>query len=364
MKPHPKPTAEQISTMMPVEIDTVLAEMWAQQQGLEMQIAGRTKLINERSEKIEKIMKGLKVEGIHTPADGIQLYRRMIMANEERDYHRAELAELEAKSLPYENEYVRRGGWNRVFLANSHDGHAHNGTECSSCHNGEFRTQFTWLVRYSGLPETEIVADAGYRACTTCYPSAPVGDENTIPTQMFTEDEIEAQKAREQRDADKVKRDADKSAKGITAPDGSPLRDRHSGRIATERTAVIEAVDGLKERYSRMRVAQILEADPGLSPFFWEPKKLAEFEAKGHEYAMRLVEAIAHKRGTSTDEILAELEPKAQAKARRDGSGKDWVANMKRNASFRLEERDAYLAQCESENREPWEALSLKWPKF
>jgi hypothetical protein len=79
---------------------------------------------------------------------------------------------------------------------------------------------------------------------------------------------------------------------------------------------------------------------------------------------MRLIEAIAHKRGTTTAEVLAELEPKAQAKARRDVGGKEFADAVRRQAPFQLEEYEAYKAQCEKEGRKPFEVLGLRWPKF
>lgn len=274
------------------------------------------------------------------------------------------LEDLAAEIKPYVDEYVRRGRWNRVYLAQSHDGHAHNGTECSTCHHGEQRTQFAWLIRYSGKSEAEIVADAGWRACTTCYPSAPVGDRESLPTKMFTPDEEEQARARAEREAARAKRAADKTAKGITNPDGSPLRSKHGGIIETERTAEIEAVDGLSEKYKRLRFQQLRKADPGISPFLFSDEDKAEHEERGRADALRLVEAIAHKRGTTAEEVLAELEPKAQAKARRLVSGKDFAQGIRHNSRWQEPEYSAYVARCKEEGREPFEVLSLRWPKF
>lgn len=378
MTERPTPTADQLAAMTPVEIDTELSRLWNEEAQAE---AKRLALVTSLHKAVGDEPR--RVRGARGPIFDLSPQRVWELvtiksraprvgehgAAKEIDHTLTnwalvsrKLEDLATEIKVYTDEYVRRGCWNRAFLAKSYDGHVHNGMECSTCHHGEERTQFSWQVAYSGKDEAEIIKAAGVRACTTCYPDAPTADLKR-PTVMFTEDEIEAQKAREQRAADKVKRDAVKDAKGITAPDGSPLRDDNGGRIETLVTATREAVDGLSERYKNLRVAQILEADPGLAPFFWEPEKMAQFEAKGREYAMRLVEAIAYKRDMTTAEVLAELEPKANAKAKRDSSGKDWVANMKRNASYRLELRDAYLAQCKKEGREPWEALSLRWPK-
>jgi hypothetical protein len=93
--------------------------------------------------------------------------------------------------------------------------------DCSTCNR---RTGYAWMVDYSGKDEAEIVEAAGERACTVCYPSAPV-DVLARATRMFTPDEIAQQAARDERAAAKAVRDAKKIANAIT-PDGSELRVR------------------------------------------------------------------------------------------------------------------------------------------
>jgi hypothetical protein len=370
-----------VTTMTPVEIDTELSKLWDKEAQAESSrlalVVSLHKAVGDEPRRVrgargpifklspERVweLAIIKARAPYTEAESYtarevdRLLTNWAMASRK-------LEDLAAEIKPYTDEYRRRGGWNRVFLAQSYDGHAHNGTECTQCHKGEERTQFAWLIRYSGKTEAEIVADAGWRACTTCYPSAPVGDEKTLPTKMFTPDEEEAAKAREEREQVQAQRAADKTAKGITALDGGPLRDRHGSRIETERTAVIEATDGLSERYKNLRIEQILTADPAMTPFFFDRDKRTANEARDRAYALRLIEAIAHKRGKDTEEVLAELEPKALAKAKRDLGGKDWAPRFRYSASFQTEEFDAYTAKCKAEERKPFEALSLRWPKF
>jgi hypothetical protein len=374
-------TEKPLTEMTPVEIDTELSKLWDKEAQAE---SSRLALVASLHKAVGDEPR--RVRGARRPVFSLSWERVLELAiikarapyTEAESYTAREvdrlltswamafrkLEDLAAEIKAYTDEYQRQGGWNRVFLAQSRDGHAHNGTECTQCHKGEERTRFAWLVQYSGETEEEIVADAGWRACTTCYPSAPVGDEKTLPTKMFTPDEVEARKAREEREQARTQRAADKTAKGITALDGSPLRDRHGSRIETERTAVIEAADGLSERYKRLRFQQLREADPGLSPFLYSDEDKAKHEERGRADALRLVEAIAHKRGTTADEVLAELEPKAQAKARRDVSGKEFADSVRRTAPYQREEYAAYKATCEAEGRKPFEALSLRWPKF
>lgn len=137
---------------------------------------------------------------------------------------RAALAALEVVELTLNAEFWRRGGWTRAYLVQTHDGHVHKTQDCPTCNKGEERTRFAWMTQYSGRSEEEIVKAAGSRACTVCYPSAPV-DVLKRPTQMFGPDELERAKAAEERAARKAEKEAKAKAAAITLPDGSPLRD-------------------------------------------------------------------------------------------------------------------------------------------
>lgn len=120
-------------------------------------------------------------------------------------------------------EFRRRGGWTRAFKVTG--GHVHKTTECSTCHNGEYRTQLFWKIEYSGKPEEEIVAAAGEEACTVCYPSAPVAKGLTAPQcVIFTPEELDKEEARHKREARKAEIAAAKEAKGIRDADGGPLK--------------------------------------------------------------------------------------------------------------------------------------------
>lgn len=147
----------------------------------------------------------------------VDAYRALLAA-------RAALAALEVVELTLNAEFWRRGGWTRAYLVQTHDGHVHNTQECPTCHKGEERTRFAWMIEYSGKTEEEIVKAAASRACTVCYPSAPV-DILKQPTTMFGPDELERAKAAEERAARKAEKEAKAKAAAITLPDGTPLRD-------------------------------------------------------------------------------------------------------------------------------------------
>jgi hypothetical protein len=312
-----------LTAMTPVEIDTVLAEMWYEQQVVKMRIARYQRAEAETYATIQKIKNGVRLVQYRTVLDGVELVEQLSLLNENIEAYKAELAALKTKSLPYENEYVARGGWNRVFLAKSVNGHAHNGQDCSTCHNGEYRTQFAWLVQYSGQDEAEIVADAGERACTTCYPTAPVDAKGT---KMFTPDEVEAQKAREEREAERARKTKEAADKSITTPEGDKLyagKDNDSWDVCkTLRTAEIAATDALLDL--------LLEKRSSVDPEYawrYEKTNTDEIQMSITRHAWCLIRSIAHKRGISFQEVFETHEKKAQAKLRK--SQREWAKDSR-----------------------------------
>jgi hypothetical protein len=184
------------------------------------------------------------------------------------DYYRRRIAEHNAKLTEirdqvraiqqeqdyYEGEYDYRGGWTRAFLVPGPQGHVHSGMSCSTCNREGKLTRFAWLTEYSGMDEDAIVEAAGQRACTTCFPSAPV-EVLGRPTTMFSADEKRQQAEREERAQAKVARDAKRIENGLTE-DGSefvvrtdngegPETWRNTERFKTERSAVVWATDKL-----------------------------------------------------------------------------------------------------------------------
>ncbi|WP_147265803.1 hypothetical protein [Nocardia puris] len=132
--------------------------------------------------------------------------------------------------------FQARGGWSRAFLVNNPSGHVHSSMDCATCNRNGRATNFKWLVEYSGRTEEQIIEAAGSRACTVCYPDAPIDR----PSVFRSDEEL----ARDLRRADREHRREAAQAKAIHMPDGSPLRDRW-GVIRTERAAEIAAVDAL-----------------------------------------------------------------------------------------------------------------------
>jgi uncharacterized protein (DUF2249 family) len=302
-----------LTTATPVEIDTVLAPIWEREASAQSRIVNYKRREAEIFTTIEKIKRGEKVLRVTTAMDGIELMEDLARIGRFIVAEGNKLAAAEAEAAPYEAEYTRRGGWNRVFLATSSNGHAHNGTECSTCHNGQYRTAFAWLIRYSGKPEAEIVADAGKRACTTCYPSAPA---NAKGTKMFTPDEEVAQRAREEREAERARKAREAADKGITTPEGEKLyagKDHDSWDVCkTLRTAEIAATDALLD----FLLDQARENDPEWAHYF-ERKSYAQHQMENTRHAWYLLRAIANKKGLTFQEVFETHEKKAQAKQRK-----------------------------------------------
>jgi hypothetical protein len=118
---------------------------------------------------------------------GMGSYGRKYMADAEG--YAAKAADLMDQIRPLNAEFSRRGGWTRAFLVVNSNGHVHRNRECTTCFAD---TRYAWMTDFSGMDEDAIVDAAGERACTVCYPTAPVSVLNQ-PTKMFTKDEIAAQ---------------------------------------------------------------------------------------------------------------------------------------------------------------------------
>jgi hypothetical protein len=167
-----------ITTATPVEIDTVLAEIWNRIDAVESQIEAAKKKARDAHKAVRQ---------------GYKWYQEVADEAEARiPTLREQLVPLEAEVAPYEAEFIRRGGWTRAFLVTNNNGHVHKDRNCSTC---RISTRYAWMIDYSGKNEEEIVADAGCLACTVCFPSAPL-EGLAMPTKMFATPEDAAKAAK------------------------------------------------------------------------------------------------------------------------------------------------------------------------
>lgn len=289
-----------LTTATPVEIDTDLARLWG-----------------ERSQAAYESYSA--VERLHYLVDDKQVgpwrNRSWTMTQDEvfakaaemveaDDYHRHDIertvakyeaahaeavritGEIEVRNL----EFNRRGGWTRAFLVNNTNGHVHRSMDCSTCFP---TTQYFWVTEYSGGTEESVVEDAGERACTVCYPSAPV-EVLSRPTKIFSDDERAAQKAREEKAAAKAARDAEKvTVEGIKEWDDRP------------RT----------KEFKTLRAASQFASSERTNVLTW---RADHPDAERWAANAALVEAaIAEKTGRPVEEVSAEIAKKAAAAAKR-----------------------------------------------
>lgn len=205
-----------------------------------------------------------------------------------------------------EEAFRIRGGWNRAFLVANGNGHVHSSMGCSTCRP---TTQYAWLTDYSGADEATIVADAGHRACTTCYPSAPVGDAKSLPTKMFTPDELAAQRDRERREAwaklspaeKRARKRAEKLAAAVSK-NGKPLRFEEdlgsAGKVlevvSTERDAEQAWTRGLGDAITLGRTAG--ETLPEFVEYRRDQEARAQWRARMRPVIAR---TLAEKHGTT-----------------------------------------------------------------
>lgn len=73
---------------------------------------------------------------------------------------------LNAEMRPFDEEFRRRGGWNRYYLVQG--GHVHREMSCSTCYPS---TQFGWLPNLSDCDENAMVEEHGDNACAICFPA-------------------------------------------------------------------------------------------------------------------------------------------------------------------------------------------------
>jgi hypothetical protein len=183
------------AAMTPAELDSTLAPLWERIQMLEASIANDLAWIerNPNSPRLD------------------DFYAHLASL-------RTEVSNLKFEAQPFEAEvasrWAKNGAWNRYFLVKNANGHVHRNTSCSTCF---VDTQYAWLPSLSDCDEDARIEEWGERACTVCFPSAPVNPFYSRPARI----DREAQAARQ---AEAAKRQAAKDEKAITDLDGQPLK--------------------------------------------------------------------------------------------------------------------------------------------
>lgn len=288
-----KIAANDLTTQTPVQIDTKLAELDYERFDKIMDAANASKALKALRERIERATNSPQAYNRRWVESGaaqkdVDNYEKIINDSKEA------AARIEGKMKVYDDEFDRRGGWTRAFFVANAGGHVHKSRSCSTCYP---TTRFQWLTGYSGKDENEIVGDAGTRACTVCYSSAPV-DLLRRPSKI---NDPEKEAARKEREEKKAEKDAAAAAKAIANPDGTPLV-INGWKQKTERAAEIEAVSNLVD----------VEIER-LHPEYFPNK---EYLAEKKRDAERVLVALAHKHGTTVEDEQNRLAPKVAKKVK------------------------------------------------
>lgn len=206
---------------------------------------------------------------------------------------------------PLEQEFADRGGWTRYYLVDNSNGHVHPDTKCSSCYP---TTVYAWMIEESGMSAEDLVEKAGEQACTICFPWAPV-DTLKRKSKLESPERKEARLAREKA---KAEREAKKAAKGITTPEGNPLRvfTQHYPERQVVRNGVVVKVHPAHDGYDTLETLFAAKS--------WLTDQYASWLGAGgshHRDIDRVARSIAHKLGTTPE---AEIEAaKKRAKNRK-----------------------------------------------
>lgn len=298
--------ARGLENCTPVEIDTVLSELWGKQQTAQ-----------HRIERLQQTKADILADGnnarrtgwaTRTARDGVRLCDDLATAIED-------LAVLKAESLPYENEYVRRGGWSRYFLVQNDNGHIHSSMTCSTCNREGQLTRFGWMIELSGTAAEDLTAEVGPNACTVCFPWA-----ETI------RQEADATARRERAALKEMNRQAKEDLakeKGITTPEGQPVYDGEPAshnQLKTLRAAEIAATDALFYALLHKRHDEDPETHRDASSGY---RTWAQIAGENAFEAAYLVRAIAFKKDQSFEETLTAHLAKAEAKLRK--ADREWA---------------------------------------
>lgn len=91
------------------------------------------------------------------------------------------IAEYDVKIKPLNDIYMEHG-WARYYYVPA--GHVHN----YYCSTLRATTTVYWLPEYADMPVDELIEKAGDRACTVCFPDAPVDKPTTLEVYTQVQD--------------------------------------------------------------------------------------------------------------------------------------------------------------------------------
>jgi hypothetical protein len=205
---------------------------------------------------------------------------------------------LDAEVYPREAQYNDRR-WTRYYLVDNTNGHVHKDEHCDTCFP---TTRYAWLVEQSGMSAEDLVVLAGEKACTICFPWAPVD----ILKQKTKLEAPERKAARLEREAKKAEREAKKAVKAIANPDGSPL-EVFDWRVPERQR---QTRNGLVTEPAHDRFQTIATLAAARS---WLADQYEAWRGNNgtHRDVNKVAEAIAHKEGKTAEVVIDEAKKRA-----------------------------------------------------
>lgn len=205
----------------PKEIDEQLIQFLRDKGKFEYKIDSYTAIVHsmakDKLSKVDGILKySLTDEEAYERAKKEQPYSKAAVDDYENQIkeNNAQLSFVEWKISEVNKEFDRRGGWTRAFIVTNGNGHIHSSMSCQTCNKMGKRTSFQLVSQVSGEKEEYIVDLAGERACTVCYPTAPL-NKPVNPILMSDDERRKVQEA-EERKLKKLEKEKEKvyDAKG------------------------------------------------------------------------------------------------------------------------------------------------------
>lgn len=147
-----------LSERSPVEIDTEILKLTTEHSRLDALNEGLRRTASRHQEIYETY--------------GSESSRKAVEdANAQAAINTVRMHDINDRLHVLQSEWVRRGRWTRYYLVTNSNGHVHWTQDCTTCF---IDTQFAWLTQFSGTSHDDLVELAGEKACTVCFPNAPV----------------------------------------------------------------------------------------------------------------------------------------------------------------------------------------------
>lgn len=279
------------------------------------------------------------------------------------DEYSARLDKLREQIATLDAEYERRGRWTREFVVQNADGHSHNSPRCSTLHKGRRPTRLYWMTDYSGMDKYEVMKAAGWRICDVCHPIDPSDpkdprnrddwrDPTKRGTSMYTPDDLERDKARQEREAARIAREQKKLA-GSPTCDGQPIRiDKgwSTETFTSERSALIWATDHLAD------LAQKAERPENFAPH------MDDYHARASASLETLLDTVALKRVAAAHEVLG-ARPADVFAAIAYKHGVDEPAITEQLAAEVKQTRSELRAELEAKGAAKWAKTRREWDR-